>query len=232
MIAACDNAGFPIKVCYGFVPTTDGKPPDDDGDNYLEITIGDLVIVQNTDARLEQLESADLTQMLKALDDAVIRLGQVTDTPMSRFQQTRQVRGEGTLKQEEAPLIAKVTNRQVRFGNSWEDVLAMARRLQNEFGNGDIDESVLIETQWKPAETRDQKAHIEMLGLAVEKLKMTVEMAWKKSGLVTPDEIEEMKASDEWQGRLEMQQYAMQGLGVAAQRGKEEEGDNDRQSAE
>ena len=34
-------------------------------------------------------------------------------------------------------MVAKVRTAQVGFGNTWEDALVMARRLQNNFGSDD-----------------------------------------------------------------------------------------------
>ncbi len=63
-----------------------------------------------------------------------------------------------TLREEEAPLLAKVRSRQTCFGNSWADVMSMAARLQAAFGPdgraADVDPDAPIETLWEAAEPR------------------------------------------------------------------------------
>ena len=199
MLSVCDASGFPILWASGFIPTDDGLPPESDGGNLLQITPGAMVATDNTDAKLGVIPSADLSPMLDALDSMIIKLAQITDTPISRFQMTRQVAAEGTLKQQEEPLLAKIRDRQVDFGNAWEDVMYMSRRLANHLGGADLDETTMLSTEWEPAETRDDKALRE--GLLIEmQLGVPQEKLWEKMGY-SPEEIAEMRAqkADEMQ---------------------------------
>ena len=215
ILAAADAAGFPIRIAQGFSATTDGKPPASDGSNYLELTPGCWIEIPK-DATATLLEGTDLTPLIAALDGWITKLAQVTGTPMNRFQITRQIAAEGTLKQQEAVLLSKVRVRQVRFGNSWEDALHMARRLANTFGNAGLSEDALLEVEWKPAATRDEKEHIETLGLKREKLNVPLETLWAEAGY-SQEDIDAMMATEEYQARLNMQRQA------AAMFGREEE---------
>jgi len=212
ILAAADACGFRVLVARGFIPTTDGKPPESDGGNYLQISPGCWIAVPN-EGGVDPLEAADLRPMLEALDSWIMKLAQVTDTPAGRFRVTRQVAAEGTLKQQEGPLLAKVRGRQTRFGNSWEDAVYLARRQANVFGNAGLDEEALVETQWSPAETRDEKKQIETIGLKVEKLRIPLEVAWAEVGY-SQDQIEEMQGTDEYQARVAMREMAKVGLGA------------------
>ena len=218
ILAAADSAGFPIRIAQGFSATTDGKPPASDGDNYLELTPGCWIEIPK-DASAETLEAADLTPLLNALDGWITKLAQVTDTPANRFQITRQIAAEGTLKQQEAVLLSKVRVRQVRFGNSWEDVLYMARRLANTVNAG-LNEDALLEVEWTPAATRDEKEHIETLGLKRERLNIPLETLWAEAGY-SQEDIDAMMATEEYRARLNMQRQA------AAMFGQREEGTGD-----
>jgi hypothetical protein len=111
-------------------------------------------------------------------------------------------------------LVAKAKNRHVAFGNAWEDVMGMARRLWNTFGDeGEPDETQLIETLWEDPQTRNEKAHLEGLGLKREKLGVPLEQLWSEAGY-TPEQIERMKAMDEYQARQAQYDLALQGLGA------------------
>jgi len=220
ILAAADAAGFPIHIAQGFSATTDGKPPDSDGDNYLKLTPGCWIEIPK-DATASKIEGSDLSPLLSALDSWITKLAQVTDTPTNRFQITRQIAAEGTLKQQEAVLLSKVRVRQVRFGNSWEDAMYMARRLANTFGNAGLNEDAMLEVEWVPAATRDEKEHIETLGLKREKLNVPLETLWAEAGY-SQEEIDAMLATEEYQARLNMQRQAAAMFGQET----EEEEDN------
>jgi len=205
ILAAADAAGFPIRIAQGFSATTDGKPPDSDGDNYLELTPGCWIEIPK-DAKATLLEGMDLTPLIAALDGWIAKLAQVTGTPMNRFQITRQIAAEGTLKQQESVLLSKVRVRQTRFGNSWEDVLYMARRLANTTNAG-LNEDALLEVEWTPAATRDEKTHIETLGLKHSELSVPLEMLWAEAGY-SQEDIDAMMATEEYKARLNMQKQA------------------------
>ncbi len=219
ILAAADSAGFPIYVAQGFSSTSDGKEPASDGSNYLELTPGCWLELKKDD-KVFRLEGTDLSPLVTALDGWITKLAQVTDTPANRFQITRQIAAEGTLKQQEAVLLSKVRVRQVRFGNSWEDALYMARRLVNTFANGGLNEDAMLEVEWVPAATRDEKEHIETLGLKRDKLNVPLEFLWSEAGY-SQEEINKMKMTEEYQARLQMQRQAA--LMFGQQEGESEE---------
>jgi hypothetical protein len=92
----------------------------------------------------------------------------VSSTPLSRFQVSGQVAAEGTLKQQDAGLVAKVEHKQVTFGNAWEDAMRMAIRLQNTFGAARYDDALPLETLWKPAAPRSEHDQLETLLLKAQ----------------------------------------------------------------
>lgn len=219
ILAAADAAGFPIRIAQGFSATTDGKPPASDGSNYLPLTPG-LWLEIPKDGSATLLEGTDLSPLITALDGWITKLAQVTDTPANRFQITRQIAAEGTLKQQEAVLLSKVRVRQVRFGNSWEDALYVARRLVNTFASAGLSEDALLEVEWVPAATRDEKEHIETLGLKREKLNVPLEFLWSEAGY-SQEEINKMKMTEEYQARLNMQKQAAAMFGQQEERGED-----------
>ena len=181
LLAAADATALPIRLTYGFYLTTDGKEPEDDGGNYVEIAPGAFLFVPEG-KKIEELEIPDLTPLLESLDNWVVRLGQVTDTPLSRFQLTRQVKSEETLKQEEAPLLAKVAARQTVFGNAWEDALRIGAKIANVGRNAGLNEDALLSTQWKPAAPRDELKFLEQLKIKAEVLGVPREWLWQEAG--------------------------------------------------
>jgi hypothetical protein len=201
LLAGQDTAGFRIFFARGFFATTDGNPPASDGSNYLKLAPGQIVGTGATEAEFTPIEPADLKPMIESFWAMVLTLAQVTDTPVNRFQVTRQIAGAETQKQGEEPLLAKIRARQVLIGNAWEDLLSLARRVANTFGGAGLDESARMEMQWAPAATRDEEKFFTTLALKHEKIGVPLEQIWREAGY-SQDEIDAMVASQEMQARL------------------------------
>jgi hypothetical protein len=213
LLAAQDTAGFPMLIARGFNLTTDGAVPASDGSNLLKLAPGSWIGTPDAAQDVHRLEGADLDKMLRVVDSLIIKLAQVTDTPINRFQMTGQIASAETLKQQDSPLLAKVRSRQSRFGDSWEDCLYIARKLANLYGGAGLSEDSIIETQWEPAEARDETAEIERLAIKAEKLGIPKRQIWKEAGyndvqietMLAEPEISQGRTSAELQA-LELQQ--------------------------
>jgi hypothetical protein len=198
LLAAGDTAGFRILFAHGWIPTTDGKTAASDGKNLIKIAPGQIIGSSAADAGLDPIEPTDLSKLEDVLNGWIMRLAQVTGAPVSRFQMTKQIAAEGTLKQQESKLIAKVEDRQVTFGNAWEDCLNVARRMANTFGAAGLDEEAQIESQWNPAAVRDETAELERIALKRGKLQVPLFQVWQEAGY-SPEQIDKMLASPEIQ---------------------------------
>lgn len=160
LIAVADTNAFPLLVARGF------EVPED-----FSISPGALLqIPPSLDAETDfkALPGADLGSFIGVLEHLAMEIARVSATPLSRFQASGQVAAEGTLKQQEAGLIAKVERKQVIFGNAWEDAMALALRLQNCFGALPYDEAGPLETLWSPAAPRSEGEHLQMLLLKAQ----------------------------------------------------------------
>jgi len=218
ILALADTNAWGFIIAKGFSPTTDGKAPESDGSNYIKIHPGMWVGPVPPEGDIKRLEGEDLGPLLAVLDSLIFKLAQVTDTPISRFQVGLQVRAEGTLQQMEEPLIAKVREAQVVFGNAWEDAVLVALRLQNLWGEsvGDDIEEVQFESDWEPPQTRDKMAEetafweaAKVAGEAGVPLTAFLELqGWDQ------DKIDKIVNSVEYQAKLAMQQAAVDGFGA------------------
>ncbi len=149
------------------------------------------------------IDGEDLRPLINFKDQFAMEIARISRTPISYFQISGHRPAEGTLKQEESGLVAKAKNRQVSFGNSWENVFSMARRLWNTFGDtetaqlgtqiiGELDESVKLETIWQDAESRNEKVLLETLKLKAE-LGIPSATLWAEMGY-SPEQIAKMLA--------------------------------------
>ncbi len=214
-LAVADTAGFRIMVAKGFMPTTDGKEPASDGSNYIKLTPGMWVAITGEGSALNALEAADMAPLLDLHDRLVMEIAKTTDTPLSRFTVSKQVAAEGTLKQQEAPLLAKIADRQQAFGDAWEQCFYIARRLANQYASAGMNEASSLDTLWEPAEIRDEKAFLEGLKLKKEALSIPLEQLWKEAGY-SEKQVKNMQASEEYQSRS-----ALMKIGMAASNGGE-----------
>jgi hypothetical protein len=186
LLAAADTTAFRIFWMLG------------DDPSGLEVAPGSWIYSTrppggDSGASVGFFPGEDLSPLIALKDSFAIEVARVSRTPLSYFQISGQRAAEGTLKQEESGLLAKVSQRQVSFGNAWEDVLSMARRLSNTFGSGpELDEAQSIATQWAPAATRDDKTEAEVAQIK-SGLGVPQEQLWAELGY-SSEEIESMKA--------------------------------------
>lgn len=191
LIAAADQAGFGILFAAGWVPTTDGLPltMDADGDitsgnEPLSMEPGAIFFTTNEQGSLVRVAGDDLAKLIQVVDKHIISVAQVSRTPISNFQLFGQVPAEGTQRQLESGLLAKAASRQRVYGNAWEDVVYMARRMAlgmpvfaggqvvgfgleryREFG---LDNETRLSALWADAETRNEREHLETLRIKRE----------------------------------------------------------------
>jgi hypothetical protein len=198
LMGAAALSAFRIYKVFGFYPTSDGQAPADDGSNKLKLQPGTMVGTDKktkSEADFAALESGDLTQLQNLINELFVWTAIVTETPVSEFSASGQVAAEGTLKQQEVALLARVQERQEVFGDAWEDVIKMARKLTNIFGGGSFDESLEISTTWKDAQTRSEQEIREAI-----KAKAETGVTWKQLMIewgYSADQIEVMEASEE-----------------------------------
>ena len=117
-----------------------------------------------------------------------------------------------TLRQMDAGMVAKVRRLQVAWGNAWEDVMQMARKLHNAFGQEGaeyraMNDNALLSTMWTAAEIQDELATLQALK-AKRDLGIPLERLWMEAGY-SAQEIEEMKDTDEYRAMLAQQRLSV-----------------------
>ncbi len=192
LLAAADTTAFRILVALGFMPTSDGKDLKADGSNALRVRPGGFIGTPKKpgEASVDAIEAADLTQLRELVKDWITDAAIVTNTPVSRFQITGQVAAEGTLKEQEEPLLAKVRSRQKLFGSAWESCFSIARRLQNTFGAGGLNEEPAFSVQWADAQTRTDKERQDEWKVKKE-MGIPRRQLWSEMGY-PPEKVQEM----------------------------------------
>ena len=190
-VAAADTTGFRLYWMTG------GDP------EGLQIVPGSWVYSKDVNAKVGYFPGEDLSKLIEFKDAFAMEIARVSRTPISYFQMSRQLAGEGTLQQQEGGLLSRAKDRQKVFGNAWEDVMMIARKLWNAFADGiHLDEEEMLESLWADPETRNDKRYLEEMRLKHE-LGIPLDILWAEMGYSAED-IEDMKLSPEYQGRLRM----------------------------
>ena len=201
LLATADTAAFRIMYMLGDDPSS------------LDLTPGSILysLKPSNQVQFGALDGADLTPLIALKDAFAIEIARVTRTPLSMFQISGQRAAEGTLKQEEQGLVSRAKSRHVEFGNAWENAMTLAMRLAETYGIGYSwpDSLGTLSTVWADPQTRDELALLSVLKIKRESLAVPVVKLWAEAGY-SPEEIEEMKQSDEYKARTAMQQAAME----------------------
>lgn len=185
LLAAADASGFRIMVAIGFDP------------EGLALAPGTWVAVPGqspSEASASAIPGEPLRPHIEAIDNFVQRIGQVTDTPLSYFQQSGQMASEGTHRQHETRMIAKARSASIELGEQWEELMRICIRLSNRYGGTDYDEDVEIATLWADFDIRNLEEKMLLRAQALKALAdagVGIEAAAKMSGF-TEDEAKLM----------------------------------------
>ena len=173
LLAAADTTGFQMTWATGLSPT-----------DSVVVAPGILLKSTNPDVKFGVIPAAPLNGLQSLKDSIIADIAKITRTPLSYFQLTGQVAAAGTLKEQRSGLVSKALDRQVVFGNAWEDVMHVGRKLNNTFGTTQMDEEVEIQTLW----VDDEKPELNELATSVELLnRAAAASADTKVRLLHPD---------------------------------------------
>ena len=110
----------------------------------------------NPEATWGSIAPSELSGLRSLVKEYIMRVAQISRTPLSYFQVTGQVASNESQKANDTGLVSKAEDRSVDIGNSWEDCMMIARRLHNTFGPGELDEEVKVSTIWASFERIDK----------------------------------------------------------------------------
>jgi hypothetical protein len=151
LLAAADASGFRIMVAIGFDPSG------------LKMAPGTWVSVPDAtpeEAQATAIPGEALRPHIETVDSFIQRLAQVTDTPLSYFQQSGQMASEGTHRQHEARMLAKARRASTEFGEQWETGMRVCIRMSNLYDGTSYDEDAEIVTIWDDFDIRDREEKV------------------------------------------------------------------------
>lgn len=109
------------------------------------------------DATFGQFPGADLTQFVAVQEAFRVEIARVSRTPLHHLMPTASAFPSGeAMKTAEQPLLSKVKDRQIAWGNVWEDVMRLALRMTGR-------EVESLTCNWLDTSPRNEKALLESL---------------------------------------------------------------------
>lgn len=160
MTMTAELTAFPIRYAIGFKPPSAVTPgmflyvapaATDPTTGKPVVPTAEQVALYNA-IKIGSLPQGDLSQYLGQAQFLIDQMYMVSRIPMTK-RDSANSSGEA-LKQLEAGLLGRLRRLHVSLGNSWEDAVTLAHRVQQAFGDAPP-EIGRVKTQWKPAEIRN-----------------------------------------------------------------------------
>lgn len=141
------------------------------------------------ETKFGQFPAADLTPLVKWVEQRIQHIATITRTPPHYLLGTQGSFPSGeSLKATETGLVAKVRDKQLYFGEAWEEVVRLAFRALGD-ARSQITNSEVV---WADAESRTEAEHVDAL-VKMASLGVPREALWEKWG-ASPTEIARWKA--------------------------------------
>lgn len=99
-----------------------------------------------------QFDAADISKMDSVAQTWSLRMAQVTQTPPHYFMLSANMVSGESQKTAEQKLDAKVSDRQVAFGDSWADLMAFAVKVER----GMASDGLELDTNWRDTKPRNE----------------------------------------------------------------------------
>jgi hypothetical protein len=190
MLVASEYAGFAQRWATGVEVPTDpetGQPRID----VMKMAMDRFLHTESTDAQFGTLQASDLANYTGAIGMAIQHLASRSSTPPHYFLANMGNFPSGeALKAAETGLVSKVRRRMRHFGESWEDVMRLAFKVDGQESKAEAARAG--ETIWADPESRTESEHIDAT-VKLASLGVPSEILWEKSGWFSPQDIDRMK---------------------------------------
>ncbi|MGB5052679.1 MAG: phage portal protein [Caldilineaceae bacterium] len=193
LIAAADTSGFAI-LAFEYNEAGPAVGSDDNLEGSDEFRVGPGRALEVDGGRVHRIEGADLTHLIDTIWALTAAIAGVSRTPQYHLKPlgASDVPSGEALKMLESGLVKRAEERQLIFGQAWEDVMALAYRVGQKFGNvPDSSGKFNVGVQWADANVRNEAVEI---GVAegMKRLEVPDEIVWQRAGL-TPEQIAKAK---------------------------------------
>jgi hypothetical protein len=187
-LVASEYAAFPQRYIAGMEVELDdnGNPI-----SPFAIALDKILTAEDPSTVFGQFAAADLGNYVKLIDNYVAALAAISRIPFHYFLIGRngQAPSGEAITSAEAGLVAKAKERQLVFGESWEEVMRLSFKVLND----PRAEAFQAETIWADPEYKSQASLIDGAVKQVAGLDVPRPVAWEVIGY-TPEQIERFDA--------------------------------------
>lgn len=179
-----DTQGYPQRWASG-VSTETTDTEGNTTNASLPTEPGETWTTDNEAAKFGQFDSAPLDGALQAIDMIIRHLSTSNSTPIDDLLNPKAQSGEA-LKMKDSGLSDKVEEKEMGFGNVWEDVIKYAIKIFNVFAQGQtkivLADGTEIDSKWKDTTPRNEKSLVSVLQTLVD-MGASVEWALTEYGI-------------------------------------------------
>jgi SPP1 Gp6-like portal protein len=174
----------------------------------LKAAASRIMTFEDKDIQVGDFEQADLTGYLKSREDSLKHAATLSQTPVHELVGALVNLSAEALVAAEAGHRRKVNERQASFGESWEEVLALA----GEVGGFSVAEDAQV--RWRDTESRAFAATVDALGKLVTMMGVPAEELWERIPNVTQQDVQRWKEKREQSGALDELNALLGGKGT------------------
>lgn len=167
-----------------------GVSDDEDDEKAIQTGQDRIVTVLNSEAKFGEFAATDLKNYTDTIAHFFQLAAQIKGIPLHTLMMSGDFPSGESLKTAEAPLVSRVEDTQVDFGDVWEDAMAFACQIAG--GPAETHLSAM----WRPAASRAEKDHTETVAIKRRDLGISEKQSWRELEY-SEDEIARMEAEKE-----------------------------------
>lgn len=188
MLVAAEFAAFRQRWATGIEIVTDADG--NEVDPYSTSSgVDRLLWTSNDGARFGQFEATDLGQYVNVIESRVMSIARRTRTPPHyMLGSAGQFPSGESIKAAETGLVAKVRDRFVTFGETWEEVIRLAFAVES----SPKADAIAAETLWADPESRTESEHVDAV-MKKKTLGVPTAQLWEDLGY-SPQQIERFRS--------------------------------------
>lgn len=197
LIAAADVNGFPIlAIEYNTANLGPSANTQSDANNEGadEIRMSPGRIIEVDDANVKRIEGANPAPIIEIINRIEQAISGVSRTPAYYLRPVggSEVPSGEALKQLESGLVRRAEERQLVFGQAWQDAFTIAYRINQTFGTRlpDVPE-LTVDVTWQDANVRNELVEAQTAE-AYQRLGVPQPELWEMLGF-TPEQIEQFQ---------------------------------------
>lgn len=189
---------------------------DEEEDVALKVRPGALLEIEA--AEVGKLPADDVGAMMELPQSIITAIAGASRTPQYYLKAIggAEVPSGESLKQLEAGLVARAKERQIVFGDAFQLMFDVARRMANAFGSAGVDEEAELSVVWASAEVRND-VYDAQIAMQHQQLGVPQSTLWVERLGYTPEQAEEFE-----QAAMEKRAQEIAQVVMGMQRGQPE----------